>query len=96
MDPAHYSRIESGKTDQSFSVVLRIAKALRVELSDLFRADEAFSPVESFDKSLVERVALIDTLDKKEKAALLSMVDALVQKKRLTDSLNAAFGKASV
>ena len=42
MYTAQYSRIEGGKTDPSFSGVLRIAKARGVELTELFRADELF------------------------------------------------------
>lgn len=45
MDTAQYSRIEGGKTDPSFSAVVRIAKALGVELTELFRADELFKEV---------------------------------------------------
>lgn len=47
MDTGQYSRIENGKTDPSFSAVVRIAKALGVELSDLFKADEVFKEVNS-------------------------------------------------
>ncbi|MES1222371.1 MAG: helix-turn-helix transcriptional regulator [Bacteroidota bacterium] len=88
MDQAQYSRIENGKTDPSFSAVMRIAKALGVELADLFRADEVFKDVSTIDKSLMERVALIDSLDKKEKAAFFTVLDALITKKKLKDNLS--------
>ena len=94
MDQAHYSRIENSKTDPSFSAVERIAKALKVELYELFRADEIFKEVDSLDKSVMEKVALIDELDKKEKQAFFIMLDALIAKKRLKDSLNSALNKA--
>lgn len=93
MDQAYYSRIENNKIDPSFSVVVKIADALGVELADLFRSDKVFREVGSVDKSLIEKVALIDELDKKEKQAFFVMLDALVSKKRLKDTLNAALGK---
>ena len=40
MDTAQYSRIEGGKTDPSFSLVMRIAKALGVTLTELFNAND--------------------------------------------------------
>ena len=94
MDQSHYSRVENGKTDPSFSIVVRIAKALGVELHELFRADEIFKDVDSLDKSVMEKVSLIDELDKKEKQAFFIMLDALIAKKRLKDSLNSALSKA--
>ena len=90
MDQAQYSRIENGKTDPSFSAVLRIAKAIGVELADLFRADEVFKDINSLDKSTMEKVALIDTLDKKEKTAFYAILDALLTKKKLKDNLTSA------
>lgn len=94
MDQSHYSRIENAKTDPTFSVIMRIAKALRMEVHELLRAEEVFKEVNALDKSVIERVALIEGLDKKEKAAFFIMLDALVAKKRLKDTLNAALGKA--
>ena len=90
MDQAQYSRIENGKTDPSFSAVLRIAKSIGVELADLFRAHEVFKDVNSLDKSAMEKVALIDTLDKKEKIAFYAILDALLTKKKLKDNLTSA------
>lgn len=87
MDTAQYSRIENGKTDPAFSAVVRIAKAMGVELPDLFRTD-VFKEVSSLDKSLLEKVALIETLDKKEKVAFFTLLDALLTKKKLKDTLS--------
>lgn len=90
MDQAHYSRIENGKTDPSFSVVVRIAKSLGVELPELFRAEEIFKEINSANRSLVEKLALIDQLEKKEKTAFYTLLDALVAKKKMRDALSGA------
>jgi transcriptional regulator with XRE-family HTH domain len=94
MDQSHYSRIENGKTDPSFSIILRIVKALNIEVTELFKADEIYKDINTFDKSLIEKVALIEQLDKKEKQAFFIMLDALIAKKRLKDTLNSALSKA--
>jgi len=87
MDQAHYSRIENGKTDPSFSIILRIASAIGVELHDLFRAEEIFKDVNSVDKSLMEKIALIDQLDEGEQKAIYTLLDGLISKKRMKDNL---------
>jgi transcriptional regulator with XRE-family HTH domain len=87
IDTANYSRIENGKTDPSFSAVMRIAKALGVELSDLFKADEVFKEVSSKDKTLMEKIAIINTLGKDEQAAIFKVIDLAASNKKLKDNL---------
>jgi transcriptional regulator with XRE-family HTH domain len=87
MDTSNYSRIENNKTDPAFSSVVKIAKALGVELADLFKADTVLKDVNSLDKSLMEKMALIEQLDKKEKTAFYAVLDAFIGKKKLKDAL---------
>lgn len=49
MDASQYARIENGKTDPSFTIVAKIAKALGVSLAELFEADSIFTGVNSAD-----------------------------------------------
>ena len=90
MDQAQYSRIENSKTDTSFSTIEKIAKALGVELSELFTADEVFKEVNSKEKTLMEKLRLVELLEDKEQKAFYHILDALVAKKRLTDTLSDA------
>jgi len=88
MAQAQYSRIESGKTDPSFSVVVRIAKALGLTLSEVFQADEVFSETNSYDKTLMEKLRLLDSLDESEKKSIYTLIDSLISKKKLKDNLS--------
>ena len=90
MDPGQYSRIEHNKTDPTLSTLVKIAKALGITLAELFSADDLLKDVNSIDKSLMEKISLIEQLDKKEKAAFFTMLDALVAKKKLKDNLSSA------
>ena len=74
MDTAQYSRIEGGKTDPSFSAVVRMAKALGVELTELFRADELFKEVNSKNRTLMEKIAMVDALGKDEQQAIFKVI----------------------
>jgi len=93
MQQSQYSRIEGGKTDPSFSLVMRIAKALGVTLTELFNANEIFTDLKSADKTLMEKLRLIDTLDDQEKQSLFNIVDSLVAKKKLKDTLSSALAQ---
>lgn len=88
MAQAQYSRIENGKTDPSFSVVVRIAGALGFSLSELFKADDIFTDVSSYDKTLIEKLRFLDALDDAEKRSIYTLIDSLISKKKLKDNLS--------
>jgi DNA-binding XRE family transcriptional regulator len=54
--------LEKDKTDPSVSTLAKVAKALGTQLSDLF-ADDLLRDVNSYDKSMMEKISLIDSLD---------------------------------
>jgi transcriptional regulator with XRE-family HTH domain len=94
MDASQYSKIENGKTDPSFTIVVKIAKALGVTLSELFRADEIFTDVKSSDKTLMEKLRLLDTLEDKDKQSLYHIIDTFIAKKKLKDNLSTVLQEA--
>lgn len=83
---AHFSRIERGRFQPSIDLLKKISKALDVT-ADYLLNDEVddFTPVRVEDKTLVEKVKLIDTLNTEEKNALLKIIDALLTKKKVVD-----------
>jgi transcriptional regulator with XRE-family HTH domain len=87
MDASQYSKIENGKTDPSFTIIDKIAKALGVTLSELFRADEIFIDTHSQDKTLMEKIRLLDTLEDKDKESLYHIIDTFIAKKKLKDNI---------
>jgi transcriptional regulator with XRE-family HTH domain len=62
-----YSKIENGNTDSYFSTIEKIANALAIKVSDLLTAEDIFKDVGSLDKTMVEKVQLIEQLDENEK-----------------------------
>lgn len=87
MDASQYSKIENGKTDPSFTIVVKIAKALGVTLPELFNADEIFTDVNSADKTLMEKIKVMEQLDEQERNSLYNIIDGLFAKKKLKDNL---------
>ena len=90
MGAAQYSRIESGKTDPSVSTLEKIAKALGVTLAELFLEERPLEEVHSGDKTVMEKVKLMDTLEEEEKKTIFSILDAFVSKKKLKEALSNA------
>ena len=94
VDISHYSRLENNKSDPSLSTLVKVAGALGVDIAALFTAADTFKDVASADKTLMEKLALIEQLDKKEKAAFFSVLDAFVGKKKLKDALAGVLSNA--
>ena len=59
-----------------------------VTLSELFMADEIFKDANAYDKTLLEKLRLIDSLDEVEKKSIYNIVDSLIAKKKLKDNLS--------
>ena len=82
---AQYSVIESGKNVPTLPTLEKIAGVFEVDISQLVR-----KPGKNDDEinlSILEKVRLIDTLDKEEKGCLLKMIDIAIAKKRMKDNL---------
>ncbi|WP_421876473.1 helix-turn-helix domain-containing protein [Marinoscillum sp.] len=82
-----YSRIENGKTDPSVSTLERVAQALGVELAELFTSD-TIQEVNSYDKTLMEKIRLMEGLSDEERKTIFTILEAFIGKKKLKDTLS--------
>jgi transcriptional regulator with XRE-family HTH domain len=82
---AQYSVIESGKTVPTLTTLEKIANVFEVDLSQLVKKSNIAD--EDINLSILEKVKLIDTLDKDEKTCLLKMIDIAISKKKMKDNL---------
>ncbi|EAY25439.1 helix-turn-helix domain-containing protein [Microscilla marina] len=94
IDRGQYSRFENGKAEPSLATIKKIAQALNVKLSDLFAENDELD-IDSYDKTLVEKIQLIEELDEAQKQSLYTMIDTAVAHKRLKDTLANAINLAS-
>jgi transcriptional regulator with XRE-family HTH domain len=88
LDAAQYSRIENGKTDPSVSTLEKISKALGISLAELFTSSEETKEINSHDKTIMEKVTLMESLNDEERRTIYTMLDAFVGKKKLKDALS--------
>jgi transcriptional regulator with XRE-family HTH domain len=82
---AQYSIIESGKTIPTIPTLEKIAKVFEVDITDLIKNPSIEQG--NINLSILEKIKLIDTLDKDEKDALFKMIDIAISKKKLKDNL---------
>jgi len=83
----HISRLENGHFLPSIDLLKALAQALEVTADYLLNEEEGdfLTPVKVEDKSLIERVKLINSLDSEERSALMKIIDALLTKKKMVD-----------
>ncbi len=82
---AQYSVIESGKTVPTIPTLDKIAKFLEVDITELIK--DPTKNNEEINLSILEKVKLIDTLDKDEKNCLLKMIDIAIAKKKMKENI---------
>jgi transcriptional regulator with XRE-family HTH domain len=82
---AQYSVIESGKNVPSLPTLEKIATVFEIDISQLVRKPNKGD--DDINISILEKVKLIDTLEKDEKTCLLKMIDIAIAKKKMKDNL---------
>ena len=82
---AQYSVLESGKVVPTLTTLEKLASVFEVDISQLVKKSNLSD--EDINLSILEKVKLIDTLEKDEKHCLLKMIDIAIAKKRMKDNL---------
>jgi len=95
IDQAQYSRIESGKVEPTLSSLEKIADALDVRLPELFD-DNIVLDINSYDKSAIDKLRLVEELDEQEKKSIFNIIDIAISRKRLKDNLTSMINEVSV
>ena len=81
---SHVNRIETGKYNPSLDVVQKLASVFDVSIDYLVSdTEEDFKEVRIEDKSLLQKIKLIDSLDKEDKTALIRVIDSMLTKKKI-------------
>jgi len=83
---SHLNRIENGKCQPSIDMLKKFSDFFGVS-ADYFLSNEEFPEVQIENKSLAERIKLIDELKEEDKQALIHIIDSLLTKKRISDLL---------
>jgi transcriptional regulator with XRE-family HTH domain len=85
---AHLSRLENNKSQPSVDMLSKIAKVFHVTMDYLMNEDEdEIIPITINDKTLAERVELLDQLDKSDRQTIINVMDSMLAKKKMLDLL---------
>ncbi len=86
---SYLSRLENGHNEPSVEVFKRLADALAVS-ADFLLDDQGQLEVHVGDRSLAERIRLIESLDEDDRLAVVRVIDAMLTKKRMAELLKQA------
>jgi transcriptional regulator with XRE-family HTH domain len=86
--PTQYSRVETGKVMPALKTLIKITKILQVTLDDLVNEDSTpTKDVTIKDKTLYDKVKLIDELPDSERNMIIQVIDLALSKKKFKDLL---------
>lgn len=87
------NEVKSVQSGPNVSSLEKIADALEISIAELF-TQEQLTDINSYDKSIIEKIRLIDELEEKERTAIFNIIDMAITKKRLKDALSNALNLA--
>ena len=86
--PTHLSRLENDKSQPSVELLRKIALAFGVTMDYLIDAEaEEATPVTIKNKSLANRLELIERLDEEDQQTIINVIDSMLTKKKMLDLL---------
>ncbi len=90
MHRSNYSRVESGDRDLSIDAIKKLAEYFNMTIDDIVNFDDSKTPKEITieNKTLTEKIKLIDELSKEEQSMVFKMIDSFLTKKKFKDFFN--------
>lgn len=84
----HVSRLENGHYQPSYDLLKKFVEIFEVSGDYLLNDDTDDYEVKIKDKNLADRIRLIDTLDDKDREALIQVIDSMLTKQKMKQLLN--------
>lgn len=66
---------------------------MNIKAANFFEEDTAFNDINSADKTLMEKIKVIEQLDEQERNSLYNIIDGLFSRKKLKDTLSSALAQ---
>ena len=87
--PSNYSKMEKGERDVSIEVADKLAKFYGISLDELVHPEGKIpDEVTIEDKSVTERIKLIQELEEEDKKAVFRIIDSMLTKSKFKDFFN--------
>ena len=86
LKPAHYNKIEKGIIEASVEILDKLAKFYGLSIDQIVHLEgDVPKEVTIEDKSLIERVKLIQELEEKDRNTLFNIIDTMLTKQKFKD-----------
>lgn len=85
---SNINKIETGKYVPSLEILLKLADVLEVTLDQLVNGDGEFSEVRVEDKSLAQRIRMLDSLSDDDRKFVIRMLDIVLTNQKIMSLLN--------
>jgi transcriptional regulator with XRE-family HTH domain len=82
---SYVSRLENGHHEPSIEVLKKLMAIFEVSADFLLNEDEDDPDVRVKDKSLAERIRLVDSLEKRERDAIIVLMDSLLTNQKMKE-----------
>lgn len=90
MNRVQYNRIETGKSDPTMNILLRIAGVLEIQVIDFFEGHSDSVEIHTVNEPLLQKVRLLEELDELQKNSICNLIDTAIANKRMKEALNNA------
>jgi transcriptional regulator with XRE-family HTH domain len=87
LDQSNYNKVENGKREPSVEVLQKLSVILGVTVDELLNPDDKKqpTPVTVEDKTVSEKIRLVEQLEDEDKNVIYKMLDTMLTKKRFQD-----------
>lgn len=86
LDQSNYNKIENGRREPTVEVLQKLSVIFGVTVDDLLNPDNNQpSPVTVEDKTVTEKIRLIEQLEDEDKSVIYKMLDTMLTKKKFQD-----------
>lgn len=87
LDQRNYNKVENGKREPSVEVLQRLSVILGVTVDELLNPDDKQqpTPVTVEDKTVSEKIRLVEQLEEEDKNVIYKMFDTMLTKKKFQD-----------
>jgi len=79
---SYYNKIENGQREPSLEVVKKLANMFNVSVDQLLDEETVLTEIKIEDKSIIEKVNLIQELTDREQSIIYEIIDTMLTKKK--------------
>ncbi|OFM81467.1 helix-turn-helix domain-containing protein [Weeksella sp. HMSC059D05] len=87
LDQSNYNKIENGKREPSVEVLQKLSGIFGITVDELLNPDDNKkpTPVTVEDKTVAEKIRLVEQLEEEDKNVIYKMLDTMLTKKKFQD-----------